>query len=376
MEDNIADVTQCKWKYLRETTTKYFDPQRNTSLSEYLEYMFKGHTFVYDKRIPKDVVKCRNANVSVRSFRPDARCEELNLIIEFDGTAHYQDPSIVLQDREKDKYLNSLGYHVVRIPYWIQLSRPVIDHLFACVSEHLTLTKDDKMCELPYSFFNPDNNDPCINISIGAMCELGRDRFLCEVTTMPFEIQEQIYYDVYLCCWWASEFNIMCTPQHIAPAYVMSNWMAHMCDLPDTYEHREQMLFNRPFAFTNYADHNICMFSLGYTRFCELEHLYKCHGFNHLHISMYPDHSCDDVARCEEFVIDLDHLLLELSIDDYLFLLDGVAICPDGDVLKNHMSGLQVFDSNAFKRVEDFCSKYVDIVEVIGSTDDYLVISW
>ena len=95
--DNLIEVSNCRWKYLRECEGKYFNAARNTTLSEYLEYMFKGYAFVYNQRIPKDIIKHRDPDAAIKLYRPDARCEVLNLIVEFDGVAHYQDQLVVMQ---------------------------------------------------------------------------------------------------------------------------------------------------------------------------------------------------------------------------------------------------------------------------------------
>ena len=194
------NVLQCRWKYLRESSTRYFDADRNTSLAEYLEYIFNGCDFVYDKAIPKDVITSRDPELDHRKFRPDARCEELNLIVEFDGTPHYQDANIILADKMKDEYLAKAGYHVVRIPYWIQLSTSAIYALFEPVANYITCPRDVDVCTLPYSFFNPDTKDPGLSISVGSMCELGRERFVQELQRLPDELQFQVYEDIMTCC--------------------------------------------------------------------------------------------------------------------------------------------------------------------------------
>lgn len=58
-----------------------------------------------------------------RKIRPDYRSESLKLIIEVDGLPHYQQPDIIKKDKEKTELYKKLGYKVVRIPYFIQLSK-------------------------------------------------------------------------------------------------------------------------------------------------------------------------------------------------------------------------------------------------------------
>ena len=264
MSDN-TNVSTCKWKYLRENATKYFNPARHTALPKYLEYMFKGHEFVYNTRIPKEIIQSRDAEAPIKLYRPDARCESLSLIVEFDGVPHYQDQLVVKQDRDKDAYLRKLGYTVVRIPYWIQLSRDVIDYLFQDVRSHLTLSDDDKMCELPYSFYDPDKEDPGLNISIGAMCEAGRDRFLDEIRSMPQSIQLQVYDDLWQCCAHVDD-DLLYTSEHVIPSYITRKWGIEWEAF--RYDKIEQMLFGRPFSYLNYI-RGISMFDLTYDEYLQ-----------------------------------------------------------------------------------------------------------
>lgn len=200
------NISSVKWKYLRETNNKYYNPNRHTTLKEYLECIFPNDKFIYDTNLTKDLIVARNRCADYRRYRPDARCEELNLIVEFDGTSHYQDQKVVLTDIERDKYLKSLGYKVVRIPYWIQLSHDVINFLFG-------VDVDDEMCQLPYSFYNPDNCDSRIEICPGSMSEAGRDRFVKEFNEFPDNIKLQILHDLEMC--------IAHLPSDVPPKYVL-----------------------------------------------------------------------------------------------------------------------------------------------------------
>lgn len=92
-----------------------------TSLLDYLNIIYPQITdWVHDKTIPG----------SKRKFKPDYRSESLKLIVEFDGFPHYQYPDTILGDDKKGEFYQSLGYKVVRIPYFIQLSNAVVKKLF------------------------------------------------------------------------------------------------------------------------------------------------------------------------------------------------------------------------------------------------------
>lgn len=117
-----------KWGFIRETKKMAekagIDKDtglHRTGLEEYLSVIFpKTHDWVHDKVIPD----CN------RRFRPDYRSEQEKLIIEFDGLQHYTSPDNISKDIEKTNFYKKLGYQVVRIPYFIQLSNKAIKQLF------------------------------------------------------------------------------------------------------------------------------------------------------------------------------------------------------------------------------------------------------
>lgn len=144
-----------------------------------MQYIFPNNIFVSDKPIPKAILMERKAN-EYRQFRPDIRCEYLNLVVEFDGDAHYK-------DIEKDQYLISLGYKVVRIPFWVQLSKVNIEYYFN--------VKVDNGCEEHKSGFNSLNSDKVnlLNPNTPAnFCTLGLKRFIDEYEVLPKNTQNEI----------------------------------------------------------------------------------------------------------------------------------------------------------------------------------------
>lgn len=117
-----------KWGFIRETKKMAekagIDKDtglHRTGLEEYLSVIFpKTHDWVHDQVIPD----------SNRRFRPDYRSEQEKLIIEFDGLQHYTSPDNISKDIEKTNFYKKLGYQVVRIPYFIQLTNKAIKQLF------------------------------------------------------------------------------------------------------------------------------------------------------------------------------------------------------------------------------------------------------
>lgn len=119
--------TNQKWGFLRETREaakkagKDLDTGlHRTGLEDYLSVIFPETTdWVHDKPIGNRQRK-----------RPDYRSESLKLIIEFDGVPHYTSPEKIRQDEASIAFYRSLGYKVVRIPYFIQLTNEVVKTLF------------------------------------------------------------------------------------------------------------------------------------------------------------------------------------------------------------------------------------------------------
>lgn len=127
----MSDNNNRKWGFLRETKElaqkagidKDTDLIR-TGLDEYLYVIFPGVSdWVHDKAIGK-------INGVVSRKRPDYRSETLKMIIEFDGLQHYTSPTNIIRDKDNTKFYEELGYQVIRIPYFIQLTNKVVEQLF------------------------------------------------------------------------------------------------------------------------------------------------------------------------------------------------------------------------------------------------------
>lgn len=130
---NITNHT-VKYGFLRETSELAQKSGRDretgihrTGLDEYLRIIFPDvDDWMHDKAIGFiNGAYCRK--------RPDYRSESLKLIVEFDGLQHYTSPSNILRDKENTSFYSELGYHVIRIPYFIQLTNKVVEQLFDVV---------------------------------------------------------------------------------------------------------------------------------------------------------------------------------------------------------------------------------------------------
>ena len=354
---DVNDIKNMRWKYLRESNKKYFNPDRNTSLKDYLEYMFQGHEFVYDQQIPKDVVSSRNSTMKYRKFRPDARCEELGLIVEFDGVTHYQDLKICLSDINRDIYLTTLGYKIVRIPYWIQLSNAVIHHLFNDFDEYLTIG-DDPMCTLDRSFFDVDKSVIDIGISLGAMCSAGHERFINEVQQFCPHIQMQVYEDICSCIGCAEEFDI--PSKYIIPTDVILSWGIEdmILDSSEVYMPidsillREHVLFNQDFILANYVVDGFRSFNIPYYAYQEL-----CKS----NLFYVPDG--DDKILYDD-IIDIIEVL---GNGNYNFEIMGVALSPLREDCTTNITGFNLYTTDTFdsvvSRIYGLRTKYAKQIE-------------
>ena len=128
-----------KWGFLRETAVLAkkagIDKDtglHRTGLEDYLKIIFPQiNDWIHDKTLGM-------INGKTYRSRPDYRSEKLKLIIEFDGLQHYTKPDIIEKDYRLTELYESLGYKVVRIPYFIQLTNKAVKTLFGVeVSEKL-----------------------------------------------------------------------------------------------------------------------------------------------------------------------------------------------------------------------------------------------
>lgn len=130
MKDINIDIKKQKWGFLRETKGMAekagIDKDtglHRTGMEDYLKVIFP--------EIPTaEWIHNKTIKGSGRRSRPDYRCESLKLIIEFDGLQHYQSPDRIKKDFANQRFYEELGYKVVRIPYFIQLSNNVVKSIF------------------------------------------------------------------------------------------------------------------------------------------------------------------------------------------------------------------------------------------------------
>jgi hypothetical protein len=174
-------MTKYKWGFLRESTAlakkagiDIATGLHRTGLEEYLKVIFpQTNDWIHDKAIG-------DINGQRYKKRPDYRSETLRLIVEFDGLQHYTNPDIIEKDIENTKLYSSVGYKVVRIPYFIQLTNRAVKTMFDVeVSEELF---DEKISSLSTN----GRNSPAY------LCPAGVKRMAEEFKSFPEQYKTNI----------------------------------------------------------------------------------------------------------------------------------------------------------------------------------------
>lgn len=159
--------------------------EENFGLNKCLEKIFPGYNFIHDK-----YMKINNEyiyNEYSQKIRPDYICEELKIIVEFDGESwsgggHYTDPFVIYKDISNTITLQQYGYKVVRIPFYIQLDKDMIKYYFDIDynGDPLYDMWDD------HGFMFPSMKLPSY------FCELGLNKFIEELFIFPKNVVEKI----------------------------------------------------------------------------------------------------------------------------------------------------------------------------------------
>ena len=171
---------QKKWGFIRETAKDAEKAGQDkdtglcrTGLEEYLTVIFPGKQWVHNK-------SCEVKNEKGNLIRPDYRCEELKLIIEFDGTPHYKNANKIKEDEYNTRQYENAGYKVVRIPYFIQLSNKAIRTLFG-------VDIQEPMFDETIPSMGPKGKN-----SPATLCELGIKRMAREFLAFPEQYEANI----------------------------------------------------------------------------------------------------------------------------------------------------------------------------------------
>jgi len=132
----------------------------------------------------KDIVG--EANWMGRELRvPDSRrrwdmayqLDGQTTVVEFDGDAHYWDSLKIKADIEKDAVAKRLGFKVVRVPYWVQLTDETALHYFGF---RVRIEQD-----FAHGFI-------ATKIFPASFSELGVDRFGRELSALPQDVRKAV----------------------------------------------------------------------------------------------------------------------------------------------------------------------------------------
>jgi|SRR5271165_3646990 len=125
------------------------------------------------ERLDPETISNAHVPTITRRFRPDYRSEKHRLIVEFDGDQHYRSAKHVIEDKERDRILSDAGYRVIRIPYFVQMTEPVIGGLFGnCIANRAPF-KDFRHGFVADTVVFPAD-----------FCELGVARFLARLSQL------------------------------------------------------------------------------------------------------------------------------------------------------------------------------------------------
>lgn len=167
-------VNKGKNKSIKKKKHKMNDYLTEAKLGEFLKVLYPNHEFIHDRMVP-------NSNIL---NRPDYRNDELKLIVEYDGDKHYKDTKSIKNDLLKDKtYIDVLGYKVIRIPYFVQLSKESIKYYF------------DKEIEIEQIYPNGFISKNCILPA--DFSEWGTEIFISIFNNLPKNIQVEIKDSIY-----------------------------------------------------------------------------------------------------------------------------------------------------------------------------------
>lgn len=120
-----------RWGFLRETKTDAVKAGTDkdtglcrTGLEEYLIVIFPDvDDWIHDEAVGRH-------NGKYYRNRPDYRSDKLKIAVEFDGVQHYTSPANIRKDEQSYGLYASLGYRLIRIPYFIQLSKDAVKTIF------------------------------------------------------------------------------------------------------------------------------------------------------------------------------------------------------------------------------------------------------
>jgi len=170
--------------------------------------------FFPDQIILTDKNKKKVFNDSL--FRPDYYIKNINVVVEFDGPHHYQNPFKYETDLRKKEFYKNKGLFRIKWPYFFTLTKDVAKYLFQELCEkniNQNFYSDEKYFKsINKIYLDYDNNKPATqekhvlapgfhgtNQTPASFCDSGIKRFLDELERIP-SVKHQVKHsiDLYL----------------------------------------------------------------------------------------------------------------------------------------------------------------------------------
>lgn len=121
-------------------------------------------------------------NMQIGKYRVDWYSPKLSIGVEFDGYRHYNDSMTQYRDKLKDSFLQSLDITVMRIPYFIQLSKETINSLLLFKGSF----NREWQQKYPHGFIDPKALKPA------DFNEIGVRRFLRDLDKIQLTVRDEI----------------------------------------------------------------------------------------------------------------------------------------------------------------------------------------
>lgn len=164
MEITIENIGKDQDKYLNSLRKgeEVWLVERN--LFAYLRHLF-----------PNDTI---HKQYKISSYKVDYLVGN-KIVIEFQGYQHFTKSKIAYKDKIREEYIRSKGYDFIEIPYFVQMSKETINHLF---SKELDIKRN-----FPHGFIHPKAVLPC------DFCRLGKEKFFDVLHNFPPEVKKECY---------------------------------------------------------------------------------------------------------------------------------------------------------------------------------------
>jgi hypothetical protein len=133
-------------------------------------------------------------------YKVDFYSKLLNIVIEYEGPNHYCDVWKALRDEERKAYFLNEGIKFVRWPYFCQLNKEILNHLFGDIDEELfkrclqEIYKTTDFNRVLASGFHKTKNTP------SNFTYLGINRFFEELDSLPELVKNQILISLKIYC--------------------------------------------------------------------------------------------------------------------------------------------------------------------------------